>query len=262
MSISLASVLICNSYFPSLQVRTVHTHKSEKNFACEHCGKDFKYRSELTVHLTHHTGELNFSCSGCAKKFRRAAEARLCEKGHNGVFNFTCSNCDYKTHKRHHLDRHLKSHLKATPFSCPLCGFKSGRKDNLKQHVEKRHCTATTSVSQLEELYPQMYELQDSIQDITEQATNSHLDNTSTNFSVIQSEKINEWTILAQEEQKYMEVPVKYLDQDEEYLEAQRLARQRYSVEGRLLDQRSQQRLLQERQERGDCGILYPGVSI
>jgi hypothetical protein len=30
----------------------------------------FKYRSELTVHLTHHTGEMNFSCSGCAKKFR------------------------------------------------------------------------------------------------------------------------------------------------------------------------------------------------
>eukprot|EP00090_Calanus_glacialis_P029222 TRINITY_DN4688_c0_g1_i1.p1 TRINITY_DN4688_c0_g1~~TRINITY_DN4688_c0_g1_i1.p1 ORF type:complete len:736 (-),score=154.11 TRINITY_DN4688_c0_g1_i1:308-2515(-) len=143
-------------------VRTVHTHKHEKNFACEHCGKEFKYRSELTVHLTHHTGELNFSCSGCAKKFRRAAEARLCEKGHRGIYNFSCNICDYKTHKKHHLDRHMKSHLKSTPFACPICGFKSGRKDNLKQHVEKRHCSSNTSIKQLEDQYPDMYKLHES----------------------------------------------------------------------------------------------------
>ena len=53
-------------------VRRLHT----KTLNCEHCDKQFKYRSELTVHLTHHTGELNFSCSACGKKFRRAAEVR------------------------------------------------------------------------------------------------------------------------------------------------------------------------------------------
>ncbi|XP_023324506.1 zinc finger protein 37 [Eurytemora carolleeae] len=140
-------------------VRTVHTHKHEKNFSCEHCGKEFKYRSELTVHLTHHTGEMNFTCTGCAKKFRRAAEARLCEKGHRGIFAFRCHMCDYKTNKKNHLDRHIESHLKATPFACPICGFKSGRKDNLKQHIEKRHCSANTSIKQLEDMYPDMYKM-------------------------------------------------------------------------------------------------------
>ena len=56
-------------------VRRLHTH-SHNNLSCEHCAKQFKYRSELAVHLTHHTGELNYSCSACAKKFRRAAEVR------------------------------------------------------------------------------------------------------------------------------------------------------------------------------------------
>jgi len=140
-------------------VRTVHTHKHEKNFSCEHCGKEFKYRSELTVHLTHHTGEMNFTCTGCAKKFRRAAEARLCEKGHRGIYAFRCHMCDYKTNKKNHLDRHIESHLKATPFSCPICGFKSGRKDNLKQHIEKRHCSANTTIKQLEDMYPEMYKM-------------------------------------------------------------------------------------------------------
>jgi len=140
-------------------VRTVHTHKDQKNFACEHCGKEFKYKSELVIHLTHHTGEMNFACSGCAKRFRRAAEARICEKGHRGIFSFKCHMCDYKTNKKNHLDRHIESHLKATPYICPICGFKSGRKDNLKQHVEKRHCNASTTIKQLEDLYPDMYKI-------------------------------------------------------------------------------------------------------
>jgi len=140
-------------------VRMVHINRNEKNFSCEHCGKEFKYRSELTVHLTHHTGEMNFTCTGCAKKFRRAAEARLCEKGHRGIFAFRCHMCDYKTNKKNHLDRHIESHLKATPFACPICGFKSGRKDNLKQHIEKRHCSANTTIKQLEDMYPDMYKM-------------------------------------------------------------------------------------------------------
>ena len=193
-------------------MRTVHTHKNEKNFACEHCGKEFKYRSELTVHLTHHTGDLNFSCSACARKFRRAAEARLCEKGHKGMFNFCCTVCDYKTHKKHHLDRHLKSHLKSTPFVCPICGFKSGRKDNLKQHIEKRHCSGTTSIAQLEERYPRMYSKQEAAGQVVP----------------IQHAEVKDKQERPEEEQKQ---------------------RQRYSVEERFLDQKSIERLYLERQE-------------
>jgi len=141
-------------------VRSVHTHKDERNFHCEHCGKKFKHRTELTSHITHHTGELNFSCTGCGKKHRRSGEARLCEKTHRGIFKHSCHLCDYKTHKKNSLERHLNSHVKSTPFSCPVCGFKSGRKDNLKQHVEKRHCSNGTSIQQLERIYPNMYEME------------------------------------------------------------------------------------------------------
>jgi hypothetical protein len=198
-------------------VRTVHTHKDEKNFACEHCGKEFKYRSELTVHLTHHTGELNFTCSACARKFRRAAEARLCEKGHKGVFNFQCSSCEYRTHKKHHLDRHLQSHLKATPFSCPICGFRSGRKDNLKQHVEKRHCGGETSIQGLEGRYPHMYRRGEGGQGRGDKAGEERLS-------------------LSEASQKPQE---------------ERGPRPAYSVEERLLDQRSVERLQLERQQEG-----------
>ena len=53
----------------------------------------------------------------------------------------------------------IKYVFQATPYSCPICGFKSGRKDNLKQHIEKRHCSANTTIKQLEDMYPDMYKV-------------------------------------------------------------------------------------------------------
>ena len=128
------------------------------------------------------------------------------------MFNFCCTVCDYKTHKKHHLDRHLKSHLKSTPFVCPICGFKSGRKDNLKQHIEKRHCSGSTSIAQLEERYPRMYSKQEAAGQVVP----------------IQHAEVKDKQERPEEEQKQ---------------------RQRYSVEERFLDQKSIERLYLERQE-------------
>lgn len=107
----------------------------------------------------------------------------------------------------------MKSHLKNTPFSCPICGFKSGRKDNLKQHVEKRHCSSDISLSQLEKMHPNMYRDQD-VERASERA-------------------------------------VELCKDVEEKLLEERKQIQRYSVEERLLDQRSVEKLNKERQMEG-----------
>ena len=103
----------------------------------------------------------------------------------------------------------MKSHLKNTPFSCPICGFKSGRKDNLKQHIEKRHCSSDINLYQLEKMYPQMYQ--------------------------------------DQEVERASERAVELCKDVEEKLLEERKQIQRYSVEERLLDPRSVERLNLER---------------
>ena len=114
----------------------------------------------------------------------------------------------------------MKSHLQRTPFFCPICGFKSGRKDNLKQHVEKRHCSNDVNLQQLESLYPSMFKDQEAIMTL--------------------------------------ERPVEFCKTGApDKLLEERKQIQSYSVEERLLDQRSIERLNIERliEKKNDQGV-------
>jgi len=97
-------------------------------------------------------------CRGCKKVFDRL------------IKHLTGTNLDCKTfytsdelqmHKEAVLQKSRGKYrnkiLKVTPFSCPICGFKARRKYNLKQHVEKKHAINGTSLDQIEETYPEMY---------------------------------------------------------------------------------------------------------
>ena len=114
----------------------------------------------------------------------------------------------------------MKSHLQRTPFFCPICGFKSARKDNLKQHVEKRHCSNGVNLQQLESLYPSMFKDQEAVMTL---------------------ERAVEFCKTG--------APDKLLEEGKQI--------QSYSVEERLLDQRSIERLNIERliTEKKDQGV-------
>ncbi|XP_030640930.1 zinc finger protein 227 [Chanos chanos] len=108
--------------------------KKGKVQVCPYCGKAFRFRSVLNIHLRVHSGEKPYLCRVCGKGFTQACSVRIHERIHWSVKPFLCSKCgkgfsQIGTLKGHtcHGNKQIHSTLKdmevsgAVTFRCHLC---------------------------------------------------------------------------------------------------------------------------------------------
>ncbi|XP_040177975.1 zinc finger protein 629-like [Rana temporaria] len=104
-------------------------HRGGSLYSCLGCGKSFRTKSELQIHLRSHTS-VTFNCSECGKSFKKESELLT----HQRIHTYSCSECGKPFSKKRNLIRHMKSHSSERLFPCSECEKCFTRKDNLLRH--------------------------------------------------------------------------------------------------------------------------------
>lgn len=149
----------CNTMQPSPRGKLPRTDRNY--FECDICGKSFKFRHLIYVHMDSHLQDEELKCRVCQKKSKNRGVLRTHLKLHFEDKNFVCHHCGYFSKTSQSLKSHLEAH-RADPtqvkdcsntvvrsrfdrkppedahFPCKYCGLSLKTKTALTSH-EYRH---------------------------------------------------------------------------------------------------------------------------
>ena len=132
---------ICGKKFDLATSLTHHmyTHFLRK-FYCDKCDYHCHFQSELDSHKIVHREKTTFQCMypKCGRWFKCKGELSLHVETHKKTW-FDCKKCDYSTKLIKYLKEHEKSHDTELPYACDLCGKSFMWRSGVKRHKEKEH---------------------------------------------------------------------------------------------------------------------------
>ena len=122
----------------------MYTH-NEPRFFCEKCSFHCHFESELKKHnVTHHSQPLH-QCirKNCGRWFKHKADLVLHVESHTKEL-IECEHCDFKTTLQKYLKEHMKSHDNTLPYPCNLCNKRFLWRSGLRAHRIKEHANPKT----------------------------------------------------------------------------------------------------------------------
>ncbi|KAG5669755.1 hypothetical protein PVAND_000049 [Polypedilum vanderplanki] len=120
---------ICPSAFKTQQSLKIHSLKhssgDSKLFQCHICGFATKYRQHFQDHVISHSAKRDLECFHCGKKFKKKTLLVLHMQTHLSQRNFICKfeNCQksFKTYNSYYAHKRKHEIRNSTKFNCASC---------------------------------------------------------------------------------------------------------------------------------------------
>ena len=126
------------------QAKTSSTPTKGKLYMCEACGKSYKSKYGLKLHIkSKHEKTFKHRCSVCNKAFNQTVQYRYHCLKHLNVAMDKCPHCELSFSSQGSLRRHLKTCKNNTEFyerfKCDLCNASFPHKHTLRYHQRGKH---------------------------------------------------------------------------------------------------------------------------
>lgn len=148
----------------TLRSHFVRKHTQHYRYSCEHCGKKFKIKGDLTTHTRLKHREPPVMCDVCGKTCRNSHslythqkhahykakyECPLCHRRlvtqenldqhvltqHERREKYMCEECGKTFFENYDLRKHMRIHTGDKPYNCTVCGKAFARHSSLRQHL-------------------------------------------------------------------------------------------------------------------------------
>uniref|UniRef100_A0A674NS72 C2H2-type domain-containing protein n=1 Tax=Takifugu rubripes TaxID=31033 RepID=A0A674NS72_TAKRU len=106
---------------PSKLKRNCNSDRGEKSLKCDTCGKRFKFKSTLHIHIRIHTGEKPYVCKTCGKYFTQQGHLSSHILIHTGEKPYVCLTCKKGFLRKKSLRDHMIIHTGLQPHVCVTC---------------------------------------------------------------------------------------------------------------------------------------------